>query len=197
MSINILNTGKLVVTDGADFKNSIIKDIANPVDLRDAVNLQTLNGAVISGGWDSSTFDDASGDLQFLVASVLDFTVNLDGRYQTEAEVAALIAAVAKDVFTLELPTGATVSARIAGATPPTGWSLAVGSSAVDIVVTHATGRRVANVSVHIDVDGTEHQQMFDAAAFNAIATPDENNLRIGGLCTVQKPLLIYITFAE
>ena len=101
-------------------------------------------------------------------------------------------------VFEIKLPSSTTVAGRIAGATSgtdyPADWSLAAGTSPVDLVVTHNLGRRVSIVSVFA-IDGTQETQLFNTAAFNGIVTPDVNTLRVQSLATIQKAIKIYIIF--
>ena len=98
----------------------------------------------------------------------------------------------------ITLPFASTVAGRIAAATAgtdyPTGWVLAAGTSPVDILITHNTGRRVASVSV-CAITGTEEQALFNTAAFNGWKTPDSNSLLIQSLATIPKAIKIYIVF--
>jgi len=146
------------------------------------------DGLQFGGGaaWDEATFNTSTGDLSFLINSVVDFTVSLEGRYALSSE-------VKQDVYEMTLPASTTVAGRISGATLPSGWSIA--ADGVDLVVTHNEGRRVAYVSVFA-VDGTQEQQLFDTAAYNGIITADTNTLRIQSLATINKVIKVYTLFA-
>ncbi len=102
------------------------------------------------------------------------------------------------NVYLITLPVSSSVAGRILGAVEgtdyPAGWTLAVGSSYTDIVITHNLGRRVANITV-CAVTGAEEQALFNTAAFNGWRTPDANSLLIQSLATVQKQIKIYILF--
>lgn len=102
-------------------------------------------------------------------------------------------AASERFVYTVNLPSSGSVAGRIAGATVPAGWSLSVGASPLDLVVTHNLGRRVASVTVFANISGTEYQQMLGTAAWSAIYTPDNNSCRIASLATILKPLDVYL----
>lgn len=108
------------------------------------------------------------------------------------------LAAGERYCYTINLPIGASVAARIAAAVEgvdyPTGWVLAAGSSAVDIDIQHGLTRRAASVTVFA-VTGTQEQQLFNTAAYNGIITDDEDNLRIQSLATILKEISIYIVF--
>lgn len=145
------------------------------------------DGLQFGGGaaWDEAQFDTANGNLNFLIASIIDATVNLDGRY-------ALLEDALQVVFEMELPASTTVAGRISGATIPSGWSLS--ASGVDLIVTHNEARRVAQVSIFA-VTGTEEQQLFNTAAYNGIITTDENTLKIQSLATINKVIKVYMIF--
>jgi hypothetical protein len=186
----------LKVNDSASFSGKVINDVADPVALTDVVNLQTLNAAAIAGGWDESTFNDATGDLKFLIVSVVDFTVNLDGRYQTAAQVQALIDAAAQASFTITLPSAASVAARVAGVTElPAGWALVADGLNLDIQ--HDLGRYGMTVTVFATTTDPANQQLFDTAAYSGILNVDTNNIKITSLATILKEIRIFISFAQ
>jgi len=151
----------------------------------------------VSGGWDEVVFDTGNGDLKFLIASVLNFTENLDGRYTTTADVTALINATAKTVFSVTLPSASTVAGRIAlaveGTDYPTGWVLT--DLGLNIGIGHGLGRWVANVTVFAKLPPTERQQLFNTAAYNGITSLDDDNLVVTSLATILKDIVIYIVF--
>ena len=103
---------------------------------------------------------------------------------------------IEQDVFEITLASSTTVAGRISGGATvyPAGWSLAAGTSPVDLVVTHGLNRRVASVTVFA-IDGTSEQQLFNTAAYNGVVTTDANTLKIQSLSTIQKVIKIYIIF--
>ena len=119
------------------------------------------------------------------------------------AAVNALNSAVAGEqyVFTVDLPSGASVAARIAAAVEgtdyPTGWVLSVGSSALDLVITHNLTRRVGSVTVFLTPSGTIQQQLTGTSAYSAIYTDDAQSCRIASLATVLKPISIYLVITK
>lgn len=191
-----------------------IQNIANPVNPLDAVNLRTLLSYGSGGGWDSIPFNPATGNLQAYFSGSNVYTTSLDGRYlqisdstlyvtitQLKDSLNYLDSVIMENqyhVFEIKLPSSTTVAGRISGATSgtdyPSDWSLAAGTSPVDLVVTHNLGRRVSTVSVFA-IDGTQETQLFNTAAYNGIVTPDVNTLRVQSLATIQKAIKIYIIF--
>lgn len=101
-----------------------------------------------------------------------------------------------KNVFTISLPSANSVANRIAGAVEgvdyPTGWTLSVGASYTDLLITHNENKRVVNVTIFA-VDGTQEQQLFNTAALNGVKTPDNNSVLIVSLATILKPIKIYL----
>jgi len=136
-----------------------------------------------ASGWTSAVWDDTTGNLEFYKDAVLDYTVNLDGRYALE---------LPQTLFEMTLPASTTVAGRISGATLPLGWSIA--ASGTDLIVTHGEARRVAQVSIFA-VTGTEEQQLFNTAAYNGIITTDEDTLKIQSLATINKVIKVYMIF--
>jgi hypothetical protein len=186
----------LFVKDSANFNGTVVKGVADPVDLTDAVNLQKLNAAAIAGGWDEVVFDTANGNLKFLIASVLNFTENLDGRYQTAAQVEALIGAAAQASFTITLPSAGSVAARVAGATEvPDGWVLTADGLNLDIQ--HNLGRYAMLTTVFATTSGVANQQLYDTNAFTLISNIDTNNMKISSLGDILKEIRIFISFAQ
>lgn len=112
----------------------------------------------------------------------------------SDIEIAKLLT-LRQDNYEISLPSSGTVAGRIAGVlvVPPT-WSLAVGVSALDLIITHNLNRRVHSVTIW-SVDGAQEQQLYNTAANNGIITPDANSIRIQSLATIAKPIKIYINF--
>ena len=102
-----------------------------------------------------------------------------------------------KDVYTITLPSAATVAGRITGAiSVPSGWTLTDDGS--DLVITHSLGRRVASVDVTYVVSGTQDRHLVNFNnAYTGLVSADSNNLTIENLTTIQREINIYILFAQ
>lgn len=140
------------------------------------------------------TYDDTAGTFTPTVTLEAFTTDNL-----TEGVINKYASAIGSQVVAeITLPSASTVAGRIAAAVAgvdyPTGWVLTVGVSPTDIVITHNTNRRVANVSV-CAITGTEEQALFNTAAYNGWKTPDLSSLLIQSLATIQKQIKIYMIF--
>jgi hypothetical protein len=104
-----------------------------------------------------------------------------------------------QSVYSIGLPNASSVNGRVTGATEgadyPTGWVLAAAGNNIDLVVTHGTGRRVAEVNV-LSVNGTIEQLLRPyAGAYSGWQTNDANTLQINGLATIPLAIKIYIIF--
>jgi hypothetical protein len=106
---------------------------------------------------------------------------------------------ISQNVYSVRLPSAATVAGRIAlaveGTDYPAGWILTPGASVVDININHGLSRRVHSVTVFTEVSGTIEQQLFNTAAYNGVQTLDVNNLLVQSLATIQKAIVVYILF--
>jgi autotransporter adhesin len=192
MAIRDTDTHNLKVRTSSSFSDTIIKDVADPVDDTDAVNLRKLNATAIAGGWDEAVWDDETGDLKFNIDEVLDETVNLDGRYTTESEVQDLIDAQGKTVFSITLPSGATVAERVAGVIDkPDGWTLEADGLNLDII--HNLNRYTANVTVWAVNFAAKYQKLEGTAAHNGI-TMISTELNVLSLATILKQIRIFVT---
>jgi len=102
-----------------------------------------------------------------------------------------------QDVYTIVLPSAATVAGRITGAiSVPSGWTLTDDGS--DLVITHSLGRRVASVDVTYVVSGTQDRHLVNFNnAYTGLVSADSNNLTIENLTTIQREINIYILFAQ
>lgn len=111
----------------------------------------------------------------------------------------ARIAGLKQEVYTIHLPSAATVANRCSGAIEgtdyPTGWVISADTNPIDFKVVHGLNRRVASVTVTYE-DGTIHRQLFDNAAYSGIFTPDANTLIVESLATITSPINVYIVFA-
>jgi len=110
------------------------------------------------------------------------------------------LAALNQTIFTITLPTGANIAARIAGTIAgtnyPTGWTIAVsGGNPNDFLITHSLARVIADVKVY-SVSGTAITMLNFNGAYSAIVAPDTNSLLIQGLATIALPLVIQLIFA-
>lgn len=109
------------------------------------------------------------------------------------------ISKLKQEVYTIHLPSAATVANRCSGAVEgidyPTGWIVSADTNPIDFKVIHNLNRRVASVTVTYE-DGSMHRQLFDNAAYSGIFTPDLNALVIESLATITSPINIYILFA-
>jgi hypothetical protein len=187
----------LSVRDSADFGGNKLTSVAAGTVNTDAVNVQQLNDAAFAGGWDSVVWDETSGDLKFYIGGTLDYTVNIDDRYLTSAEVQALIDASSKNVYAMRLEYGTSVQGRIdnsSGSLLPSGWTLS--ASGLDLIINHNLGRRVMDVKIWaVTLLLDEEQQLRNTASDNGLVTISDNTLKIVSLSTVPKPIKIYISF--
>lgn len=103
-------------------------------------------------------------------------------------------------VFTITMPSAISVAQRCAGATEgtdyPTGWSIAQGTSEVDLIVTHNLGRLPASVTVWSETSG-QYRYLIGNAAYSGLFAESNNALIIESLATVLKPIKIQIIFAQ
>jgi hypothetical protein len=104
-----------------------------------------------------------------------------------------------KAVYSISLPYSTTIQGRINGATQgtdyPSTWSLAAASNQIDMVITHNTGRRVAEVNV-MSVVGTKEQLLRPfAGAYSGWETDNVNTLTINSISTIPLPIRIYVIF--
>lgn len=191
----------LVVTDSVSVEGNTINNVADGVDLTDAVNLQQLNAIAVGQGWDEAIWNELTGDLQFLISSVVDFTVNLDDRYTTEQDVEDLIAAGGNVPTTLTMPSGNSVQERIDGMTEgvdyPTGWVLT--ADGLNLLITHNLGRNLADVTVWANISGDTFNKLEGTSAYatgGLYSYNSANESAIFSLATIQKPINIYLFFA-
>lgn len=207
-------TDTILTFDSDSLGQYKLMNIANPVNPLDAVNFRTLLSSGGGGGWDSIPFNPATGNLQAYFGGVNVYTTNLDDRYLKYSDSTLYVTITQlndslnyldsvimenKNVFQITLASSTTVAGRISGGVtygPGTeSWSLAAGTSPVDLVITHNFGRRVAMVTIFA-ITGTEEQQLFNTAAYNGIITTDANTLKIQSLATVQKSIKINVIFS-
>jgi len=171
----------LEITPTTDFDGTIIIAIKEVVwEITEAELLAILGVA--------SIYSQAECDALF-VAKVTGKSLILD------TEITRL-ASVNQSVYTVLLPTGANIAARLAGSTTvPSGWSLAV-DSVVNLQVTHTlTGRKCVDVKVW-EVDGSnERLAKSFSDAYSGIL---DNGLTvlIEGLDTIVLALRIELIFA-
>lgn len=195
MAIRDTDTHNLKVRTSSSFSDTIIKDVADPVADTDVVNLRKLNATAIAGGWDDAVWDNGTGDLKFKIATVLDETVNLDGRYTTEAEVEVLIADISQAAFRITLGSGNTVQDRIdAAISVPTDWTLT--ASGLDLIITHNLGRFVGDVTVWAKTIVGTFQKLLNTAAYSGL-NASNNAVLVQSLATISKDINIHVIFGE
>ncbi|MCK9544420.1 MAG: hypothetical protein M0R03_20570 [Novosphingobium sp.] len=100
----------------------------------------------------------------------------------------------------ITLPSDTTVAGRISSLTEgtdyPTGWSLSVGESEFDLLITHNKGKKVFDIKVYsVDSLGKERMLIPFDNAYSGILTIDSNSVQIEALSEVQRQLKIYIEF--
>lgn len=100
----------------------------------------------------------------------------------------------------ITLPSDTTVAGRISSLTEgtdyPTGWSLSVGETEFDLLITHNKGKKVFDVKVYsVDSLGKERLLRPFNNAYSGILTIDSNSVQVEALADVQTPLKIYINF--
>jgi hypothetical protein len=102
---------------------------------------------------------------------------------------------IKQNVYTIKLPASGTVAGRCAGVIElPAGWTIAPGTSAVDLLITHSLGREIAVVTVwKIDTDGK--RLLYGNTAFSGIIAPGNTTLLIESLATINLPINIELTF--
>jgi hypothetical protein len=177
------------------------KNVADPIDGKDAVNLDYVLG-LPSSGFDSTDFNVVQGYLRFLTSGTPFNTVNLDVGYFAVGDLAdyvplagaeviyvtpdqlsdSLDVAVQQNFYRLELGSGTDVQDRIDDATYiPTGWVLT--KSGLDLIITHNLGRWPFGVTVWMKTGvGDVRQQLYDTAAYGVITATDEDNIKISSL---------------
>lgn len=211
----------LILPDGTG--THYIKNVRDPEDPLDAVNLQTILNLDSVGGWDSIPFNTLTGNLQAYLGGSNVYTTNLDDRYieisdSSEIDIpnyvnwntlndsldyvdSVIAASLAPHVYVISLPNAGDVLSRIssavAGTDYPIDWTLTVGTSSVDLEIEHNLGKYVASVTIFSNPSGTQRQQLFNSAAYNGIICDDSNNLRIQSLSKVPTKLYVYIIFEQ
>jgi hypothetical protein len=195
------NIDALIVSESASFQDNTINDVADGIADTDAVNVQQMNTIAVGQGWDEATWDDTTGNLKFLIATILNFTVNLDGRYPTESEVISLISASGNIPPTLIMPTGTSVQERINGMVEgtdyPTGWVLT--ADGLNLIITHNLGRNLADVTVWANISGDTFNKLEGTSAHatgGLYSYNSANESAVFSLASLQKPINVYLFFA-
>jgi hypothetical protein len=100
------------------------------------------------------------------------------------------------NVKTIKLPAGASVVDRIASPIEvPLDWVMAVGTSSVDLLVTHNLTREIAYVLVWSE-ETTGKVLLERNLAYSGLTAPDDNSILIKSLSTVAFPITIELIFA-
>jgi hypothetical protein len=167
---------------------------------------QSIDTFLISG---DSVYLKISGDeLKYLdissLTSKLDTVAhgsNLSGQGTADDPLeldSTIIASIMKSVYSITLPSSTTVAGRCSGAVEgtdyPSGWTIEADSNPVDLKVTHGLNRRVASVTV-FSSQGEEQRQLFGNAAYSGVLTQSDTVLVVESLATIQKEIVVYITF--
>lgn len=101
--------------------------------------------------------------------------------------------------YLISLPSDTTVEGRITGLIEgtdyPTGWTIAVGSSEFDLLITHNLNKRVANINIYSVSDGQERLLRPFNNAYTGILLPNLNSVLIEALSDIQTEIKISITF--
>lgn len=100
----------------------------------------------------------------------------------------------------ITLPSDTTVEGRITGLIEgtdyPTGWSLSVGETEFDLLITHNKGKKIFDVKIYsVDSLGKERMLIPFNNAYSGILAIDSNSVQIEALAGVQRQLKIYISF--
>lgn len=102
--------------------------------------------------------------------------------------------------YPITLPSDTTVAGRILNLTEgtdyPTGWSLSVGETEFDLLITHNKGKKIFDVKVYsVDSLGKERMLIPFNNAYSGILAVDSNSVQVEALAAVQRQLKIYIDF--
>lgn len=109
-----------------------------------------------------------------------------------------------KNVYTITLPSAATVALRCSGAVSgtdyPTGWTISAGVSDVDLLITHNLNRKIAGVTIFsTTIDGD--RQLFGNAAYSGVlapaSIPTNGQLLVEALATITTPIIVQLVFGE
>lgn len=114
--------------------------------------------------------------------------------FVTPTQLSNAIGDAEKNTYEITVPASEAISGRITGATLPPGWSISVGTSPVDLEISHGEGRRVAFVTIW-SISGDIETQLYNAAAYATASTLDLNTLLLSSFSRVDTALKIYITF--
>jgi hypothetical protein len=177
-SIKATTTGTLIVTPTTDFDGTIIISIKQVLwELTEAEILAILGVSDVV----------ESSDLTGYVA------VEAGKSLVSDTEILRL-ADIEQNVYTIDLPTAASVAGRISGATVPDGWVI-VDSDVVNLLITHTlTNRKVAFVNVfEVDTPDERLSVPFMTAYTGILATGI--TVLVEGLNAIELPLRIELVF--
>lgn len=172
-----------------------------------------LSNSGSGSGWDSLTW--SYGNIKWMKGGIKLDSIPIDGRYINVADSmesdninyvthmqlnTAVNQSNAQTVYTISLPAAASVAQRCAGASSPNDypiyWTITEGSNPVDLKITHALGRKIANVTVWLK-NGSTLRQLFGNAAYSGIYAETSQILIIESLATVNYPIEIQLIFAN
>lgn len=165
-------------------------DLAIPAAVDLALYVLKVSGYSLVADTEIAKIHEAESDNQDLS----NYVEKAEGeRLITESE--ATILSALPNIFTIELPSGASVAERIASAIEgenyPTDWSLSVGTNPNDLVVVTDRNSPVVDVKIWSVGEGGENLLWFNEAysALNSVG----GTLTIGNLATIETTILIFI----
>ena len=204
------STDTLVVADVDSVGQYMFSNVRNPINPLDGVNLRTLINST-SNGWDSIPFNTVTGDLDAYLGAANVYSTNLDDRYIKYSDTTTIVpgyeefqdsitavkslitTGLMQNVFSITLPYASTVAGRIALATEyPDGWILT--ADGLNIIITHGTGRRLADATVFANTSGTIEQKLTGTSAYNGLYSTDVNTVKLNSLATIPFKIIIYVT---
>jgi hypothetical protein len=99
--------------------------------------------------------------------------------------------------YTIILPAASSVAGRIVTPTElPSGWSLAVGTSALDLRITHGlTDKKPIDVKVWAEVTTGVERLRIAGLAYTGLWTPTTSTIEIESLAAIEVPIRIDIFF--
>ena len=180
--------GRILVDVGLDYSSDVLKRVEEEGDGNAVTSLEVDGDTII-----------AKKDLTFLLPEDIEGKVDKEeGKRLVTEEEAELLQNLKQVVYTINLPSAATVANRCSGAIEgtdyPEGWIIEADTNPIDFKVTHNLGRRVASVTITYST-GSVHRQLFGNAAYSGMFTPDMNSLVIESLATITSPIQVYIVF--
>ncbi len=156
----------------------------------------------------SFTLDPETGAVKTYKSGVLIETLDLNSFYISATELTAILAnyqtnAAAKNGWKIRLNSGGSTgdmatrkAGLIEGTDYPTGWTLAVGSAATNLIITHGLGRHTGNVNVSYtdDLDGNKIKELAgNLGCVNKWGAANLNSVELVSVTTIEKEVWLYI----